>query len=131
MSALSCSCNYDLCSIVMRVSRVRATRRRGKAELKRPTPLSGELTSMGFGKRLISLLFQKPLHPMSRFAHKHGKVDTTEAATKPGRHGRASSTGRGEVLRCSKRPVISTNKACLRGPVNRGAEKKKNIVDFL
>ena len=33
------------------------------------------------------------------------------------------SLGRGEVLRCSIRLVISTNPACLHGPVNRGAEK--------
>jgi len=64
VSALSCSRNYDLFSIAMRVFRVRATRRSGTAELKRPTPLSVELTSTGFGERLIFLPFQKPLHLM-------------------------------------------------------------------
>ena len=39
---------------------------------------------MGFGERLISLPFQKPLHPMNRFAHKHGKVEKTDAVTKSG-----------------------------------------------
>jgi hypothetical protein len=44
----------------------------------------------------MSLPFQKPLHPMNRFAHKHGKVEKTDTATKPGRRGRASSTGEGK-----------------------------------
>ena len=57
---------------------------------------------MGFGERLISLPFQKPLHPMNRFAHKHGKkVEKTETATKPGRRGRARSPGEGK--RCYAR----------------------------
>ena len=103
---------------------LRATRRRGKSKLKRPTPLSGELTSMEFDERPISLPFQRPLHPMNRFAHKHGKVEKADAATKPGRHGRARSLGEGGVLRCSKRLVISTGNHALRGPVNWGAEKK-------
>jgi len=88
---------------------------------------------MGFGERLISLLFPKPLHPMSRFAHKHGKVEKTDAATMPVRHGRARSQGEGGVLRCSKRHVISTGNAYRSlpsnefvggGAVNWGAEKK-------
>jgi hypothetical protein len=62
---------------------------------------------------------------MNRFAHKHGKEENTETVTKLGRHGRARSHGPGEVLRCSKRPVISTGNHALRGTVNWGAEKKE------
>ena len=74
----------------------------------------------------MSSPFQKPLHPMNRFAHKHGKAEKTDTATKPGRHGRARSTGEGGVLRCSKRLVISTGNHALRGAVNWGAEKNKD-----
>ncbi len=56
----------------------------------------------GAGERQNSLPFQNPLHPMNRFAHKHEHADTIKTSTKPGRHGRARSLGRGEVLRCSK-----------------------------
>ncbi|MGC1453678.1 MAG: hypothetical protein WA946_00605 [Nitrospirota bacterium] len=56
----------------------------------------------GAGERQNYVPFQKPLHPMNRFAHKHAKAEKNEVATKPGRHGRARSPGRGKVLRCSK-----------------------------
>jgi hypothetical protein len=36
----------------------------------------------GAGERQNSLPFQKPLHPMNRFAHKHAKGEKTEVATK-------------------------------------------------
>ena len=56
--------------------------------------------------RLISLPFQKPLHPMNRFAHKYGELEKTML-----RQSSADTAefvpGRGEVLRCSKSPVIS------------------------
>ena len=45
------------------------------------------------------------------------QADTAE----PGR------AGRGEVLRCLKKPGIRTGSACLRGPVSRGAELKSSL----
>jgi hypothetical protein len=66
---------------------------------------------------------------MNRFAHKHGRLEKTDAATKQGRHGRAGFYGRGEVLRCSKRLVICNGNHALRGAVNWGAEKNR-VVDI-
>jgi hypothetical protein len=65
---------------------------------------------------------------MNRFAHKHGKVEKTDAATKPGRHGRARSPSEGGVMRCSKRLVISTDNHVLREAVNWGAEKNMIVT---
>jgi hypothetical protein len=66
---------------------------------------------------------------MNRFAHKHGKVEKIDAATKPGRHGRARSPGEVGVLRCSKRVVISIGNHALRGAVNWGAEKNMIVTN--
>ena len=91
----------------------------------------------GAGERRNSLPFQKPLHPMNRFAHKHAKGEKTKVATKPGRHGRARSPGRGEVTRCPRRSVNSTSNACRSlpsnefiggGAVNWGAEKNRTVT---
>jgi hypothetical protein len=60
---------------------------------------------------------------MNRFAHKHGELEKTDVAAKLGRHGRARPPGRGEVMRCSKSPVVSNGKHALREAVNWGAEK--------
>jgi hypothetical protein len=55
---------------------------------------------------------------MNRFAHQHAKVKKIDAVTKPGRHGRRGSAAMLEEV------VIGTSNACLREPVNGGAEKK-------
>ena len=103
VSALSCSRNYDLCSIAMRVFRVRATRRRGTAEL------------FAFPEAPAS-------HEQFRAQACQGRKDRSchkARQTRP-----SPFSGRGEVLRCSKRLVISTGNHALRGAVNWGAEKK-------
>jgi hypothetical protein len=96
VSALSCSRNYDLCSIAMRVFRSELPGAGERQNLKSLPRQVAKLTSTRFWERLISLPFQMPLHPMNRFAHKHAKVGKTYAATKPGRHGRARSPGEGK-----------------------------------
>ena len=63
---------------------------------------------------------------MNRFAHKHAKGEETEVATKPGRHGRARSPGRGVSAAMLERLIISTGNHALRGAVNWGAEKKQD-----
>ena len=61
---------------------------------------------------------------MNRFAQKHAKVEKADAATKPGRRGRARSPGEGKRCDNPKNLVISTGNHALRGAVNWGAEKK-------
>jgi hypothetical protein len=59
-----------------------------------PAPGNGRTYKAYLAKRRINstdlrtqyLPFQKPLHPMNRFAHKHGRLEKTDAATKQGRH---------------------------------------------
>ena len=82
----------------------------------------------GFGYRPVHLPFQKPLHPVNRSVHQHAEAFTTDAITPSGRHGRARFDGRGEVLLYPMNIVISTSPACLRGPVNRGAEKMASLI---
>ena len=61
----------------------------------------------------------------NKSVHKHAEAVMVDDITKPSRHGRAYVHRRGEVLRCSSNLVNSTSPACLHGPVNRGAEKRK------
>ena len=90
---------------------------------------------------------------MNRFAHRHAKVEKTDAVIKPGINAlhsfmAASSQeqatrctrkrwvqaaepvppGEGGVLRCSKRLVISNGNHALRGAVNWGAEKNRIVT---
>jgi hypothetical protein len=64
--------------------------------------LNSAIPRSGKDRKTHILPFQMPLHPMNRFAHKHGKVEKTEAATKPGRHGRARSPGEGKCCDARK-----------------------------
>ena len=65
---------------------------------------------------------------MNRFAHKHGKLEKTDAVTKARQTRPSPFSGRGEALRCSKRLVISTGNHALRGAVNWGAEKNRIVT---
>ena len=107
VSALSCSCNYDLCSIAMRVSRVRATRRRGTAEL------------FAFPEAPAS-------HEQVRAQACQGRKDRSchkARQTRPSPFPRAR--GSAAML---ERLVISTGNHALRGAVNWGAEKNRIVT---
>ena len=107
MSVLSCSRNYDLCSIATRVSRVRATRRRGTAQL------------FAFPEAPAS-------HEQVRAQACQGRNDRSchkARQTRP-----SPFSGRGKVLRYPKRLLISNGNHALRGAVNWGAEKNRIVT---
>ncbi len=89
-------------------------------------PLRGHA---GLGEKPKHLFFQKPLHPVNRSAHKHAHSVTTCDVTKPGRHGRARFSGRGEVLRCPKRACNQHRRCMPARTCEPGCRKKKRIMN--
>ncbi len=90
----------------------------------------------GAGKLQKSLTFQKPLHPMNRFAHKHGKVEKTDVSQSQADVAESVLRARGSAAMLEKACYqyrqscrsLPSNEFIGGGAVNWGAEKNRIVT---